>query len=432
MANNTHIPRQTDREIVEALVSILNEAGSFCELSLFINVPPVGDQQVALPIEALPNESDVKVLLDENSVISPSIYLRGPGNTAVVYVQRIFEESFDVFRIEDEWRRHLNEQQKQRIAQFTIKLSALCRKHLKAHDVDASITSDPTSAWSKYRTAQAGVLNSLQKTAEHIIVDVANKNAEIDKLRAQRFEELERNLRAELAAERENMLKQHESSSSELLSRIKAHEEKEAAFETKEARYVARKQQQEQIEEVKKWLEEWGVTPGTKKSRAGVFWSYVAALSVTGLLACYATYSNYSMIKSVDDFVKMQWWQVLTLFWKSFFPLLAFTTLMIYFIRWATSWARQHADEDFINRARLIDIGRSGWLLEAVRDAQEREGGSIPPELLKELSKNLFNYSGRSSSDDGPQAAADMLLQGLSSLRVKSADGTEVEAKRGK
>jgi hypothetical protein len=104
---------------------------------------------------------------------------------------------------------------------------------------------------------------------------------------------------------------------------------------------------------------------------------------------------------------------------------------MVYFIRWSSAWARQHSEEDFQNRSRLIDIGRASWLLEAVRDAQERNK-EIPPDLLKEMSRNLFVLNSRPDGDIQPETAADILLQGLTSLRVKSPTGAEVEAKRGK
>lgn len=80
----------------------------------------------------------------------------------------------------------------------------------------------------------------------------------------------------------------------------------------------------------------------------------------------------------------------------------------------------------------MLDIGRSAWLLEAVRDAQDNQK-ELSPELLKELSRNLFAYSAPADvSDLHPQAVTDLIMQGLASLRVKTPDGTEVEAKRGK
>jgi hypothetical protein len=204
-----------------------------------------------------------------------------------------------------------------------------------------------------------------------------------------------------------------------------------AAFETKESRYVARQKQGEQIQQIKTWLEGWSLTRGTTSKRLPISLAYSAALIVTGSLIFYASYHSYELLKSADDLAKLKWWHWVLLTLRTFLPLAAFTTFTIYFIRWADAWARQHAEEEFQNRTRLIDIGRASWLLEAVRDAHE-SNKDIPPDLLKELSRNLFVITPSAGGDVHPQTAADVLLQGLSSIRVKSPGGAEVEAKRDK
>ncbi len=349
----------------------------------------------------------------------------------VVIVQRKTDSHFDVLRFEDEWRRHLDKSQNQQIVKLVIKLTSLCRKHLKAPELEATLLADSSTAWGQYRTAQAGVLRSLQQTAQQIITDVASKNAEIDKLRAQRFEELEAKLRSELTTERENLSKQHEQKTAELQDRIKAHEEREAQFLTKEARYVSRQKQDEQIKQIQAWLDDWGLTKGTSRKRWPIAAAYIVALLITGGLTIYATSHNYDLLKTTEDLAKLQWWHWLALASKAFFPLAAFTTFMVYFIRWSSAWAKQHSEEEFRNRTRLIDIGRSGWLLEAVRDAHEKNA-EIPTDLLRELSRNLFSNATSSESDIHPSSISDVMLQGLTSLRVKTADGSEVEASRSK
>lgn len=275
------------------------------------------------------------------------------------------------------------------------------------------------------------MLNSLQQTAEQIIVDVANKNAEIDKLRSERFEKLESQLRETLSAEREKLQLAHDGRMAEIEKREKAHADKEADFQTKEARYVSRQKQDEQIKQIQAWLENWGLTKGTSRKRWPITVAYVVALLVTGGLTAYAASHNYELLKTTDDLAKLQWWHWCALASKAFFPLAAFTTFMVYFIRWSSSWAKQHSEEEFRNRSRLIDIGRSGWLLEAVRDAHEKNA-EIPTDLLRELSRNLFANSSSSEGDIHPSAISDVMLQGLTSLRVKTADGSEVEASRSK
>jgi hypothetical protein len=152
---------------------------------------------------------------------------------------------------------------------------------------------------------------------------------------------------------------------------------------------------------------------------------------MTGFITLYATLHTYSILNSADDVSKSQWWHWLALLLKNVFPLAAFTTFMIYFIRWSGSWARQHAEEEFRNRSRLFDIGRSSWLLEAVRDAHEKKA-EIPPDLLREMSRNLFATNTAHDGDIHPTALTDAVLQGLTALRIKTPDGSEIEASRNK
>ena len=72
---------------------------------------------------------------------------------------------------------------------------------------------------------------------------------------------------------------------------------------------------------------------------------------------------------------------------------------------------------------------RSGWLLEAVRDAQDNKQ-TIPTELLQELSRNLFSSGTSPDADLHPQGASELLAHGLKSLSVTSSDGSKVKATR--
>src|SRR5208283_3386091 len=154
-------------------------------------------------------------------------------------------------------------------------------------------------------------------------------------------------------------------------------------------------------------------------------------LVTTGFLAVLYSFQAVDILKG-KDFSQVAWWQWALLSLKSIVPVASFITFVIYFIRWSISWARQHAEEEFRNRARLLDIGRSAWLLEAVRDAQDKEK-ELPPELLKELSRNLFTYSPFVDGGDiHPQVLSDLIMQGLASLRLKMPGGLEFEASRSK
>lgn len=425
---NFPIPRQSDREIAAALGRVQKALKPLYQLSIHVSIPP-GGSEVSVPESNTDETGTLAYIFDLASTVIQVFTLKDVHGNSVASVRRSLEKVSDYVAIDGNWQNNIGQLDLR--TKCWVSLVSNLREELKTSDLEAALSGHQDSSWNRYRDAQAAVVNSLQQTTENLLIKVAQRNAELDKEREERFAKMEEKLRSDLTLERAALEKQINAQRADLGQREKVISNREASFETKEARYVARKKQEEQIEQVKNWLNDWKLTPGTTKKRWGVFGAYVSGIIVTGGLTIYATIHNYSLFKSAEEIAKLQWWQWLAIVSKSFFPFAAFTTFMVYFIRWSSGWARQHADEEFINRTRLIDIGRSAWLLEAVRDAQERNK-EIPSELLKELSRNLFTNTPANDGEVQPQTASDILLQGLSSLRVKSADGTEVEAKRGK
>jgi hypothetical protein len=426
MATTSYIPRQSDLEIIAALSRVQASGDWNPALKIFIHLDHQGWAE--LPNDHPEAFEQIQFALKLNSTVLSQFQIQN-SHRIVLNINRDFAKPWDSLTVADDWINAIPDAQTR--TRHYVEMVASARAELKAPDLDASLKGASDDAWNRYRDAQMAVVNSLQQASETLLIKTAERNAELDRDRSARFEKLERELRDEIFGDRQQLQLEFEAKEKVLADRTKQLTDREAAFNTEEARYVARKKQEEQMEQLKNWMKSWNLTSGTTKKRWPIFGAYVAALVITGCLTAYATYHNFQILKSADDIAKLQWWHWLAIISKSFFPLAAFTTFMVYFIRWSSGWARQHADEEFINRTRLIDIGRSAWLLEAVRDAQERNK-EIPPELLKELSRNLFTHTASNDGDVQPQAAADILLQGLSSLRVKSADGTEVEAKRGK
>lgn len=422
-----HIPKQTDKEICDALTRVQQALAGKLDLYIQIHIPHVGGIDTRSANAG--HKSIIDTYLAANSQIVSSIQLHTVHGHNAVNVQRKPEQATDLVTLTDEWPHGIPDGMARAAAHAAL-LSAV-RNELKAPDIEAALRDSKDDSWSRYRDAQASVVNSLQQATESLIIKGAEKNAELDKSRAERFEKLEADLRAQIDRERKELQSALEKKTEELEIREKQLSAQRAAFNTKESHYVARQKQDEQIKQIQGWLDGWTLTQGTRDKRRPIFWGYIGALVATAGLTVYATWHSYEVLKSVDEIVKLAWWQWAAIWAKSFFPLAAFFTFMIYFIRWSGDWARQHSEEEFRNRTLLVDIGRSSWLIEAVRDAQERNK-ELPTELMRELSRNLFATTGGTNNDVHPQAASDLLLQGLTSLRVKSTDGSEVEAKRDK
>lgn len=429
MAVKFRIPKLTDREIALRLNRVRLELKEKHQFQLVVSVPHGG--VVPLPEESPDQEPKAKFAFDLDSQVIQSFQLKAQNKKEAFVVRRQSEEPTDIAELSDEWVNNADDQLKAILPKLHVQLLALTRSELQAPDTEASLTGASDSEWNRYRDAQTAVLNSLQQANETLILRASEQNAELDKQRSERFEKLEAELRTQLDRERSTLDSKNERRLAELDAREKQLDDREASFETKESHYVARQKQAAQIEQIQGWLEDWKLTAGTSRKRWPVAAAYAVALIFTGVLTLYASWHSFDVLRSADEIVKLAWWQWVGIWAKSIFPLAAFATFMIYAIRWSGDWARQHSEEEFRNRTRLVDIGRSSWLLETVRDAQERNK-EIPPDLLKELSRNLFATNAGPDSDLHPKAISDLLMQGLSSVRLKSPDGAEVEATREK
>jgi hypothetical protein len=425
------IPKQTDRSILGALIKIRDEVKDLLRLEIQIqSFEPVG-QTITLPDASPEKAPGIEFILRAESEIMPWLSLRS-NNQDALRVRRQHDQIADLVVVanEQQW---INALPQDRRAQIVVGLLAAARKYLRAADVEANLAGGSDSEWRRYRDAQQLILNSLEETQRTILAEFAHKALELETASKARLEKKENELKDEYAADRQRLEGEHARKMEELASREGAIGNREKAFNTKEARYVARNEQQKQIDQIKVWLNDWSLTRGTRSKRYVVAASYVLGAIATGIFTVWYSYENIQVLKVAEvDLRSVAWWQWLLLSVRTILPLAACITFIIYFIRWSSEWARQHSDEEFRNRARVLDIGRSAWLLEAVRDAQDNQR-EIPPELLKELSHNLFAYApATDASSLHPQAITDLIMQGLASLRVKTADGTEVEAKRGK
>jgi flagellar biosynthesis GTPase FlhF len=321
-----------------------------------------------------------------------------------------------------------NEERQTLGAVLHARLSTLVQKELRCDDLHASMSGAEDTAWNRFRMAQTEVLNSLQQTNQHLLVDSANEIRAIRDAEARKNEDLRQQLKKEFDTQQARLNAEHEEKQKALAAREEALTKQLAEFETKESKYVARQEAKKQLEQLKEWLKDSSLTEKTVNKRRPVFIGYVVAILATGALTAWLSYENVQILKGAGaNLPQVPWWQWIGLTIKTVVPLGAFVTFLVYFIRWEADWARQHSDEELRTRARVVDIGRSSWLIEAVRDSQESKE-PLPKELLEQLAKNLFANATGEATDLHPKTGAETLMAQLSSLRLKSPDGAEVEA----
>lgn len=428
-----HIPRQTDASLIQALTLIRQEMPDYDALVIRVT-PHVGSSALDLPNESPLECPAIGAVMQAASEVMPRPCLQDSRNGhEALSIDRKWEECHDSVVVRwDAWGNNLPGDRR---SILFVSLVALARKHLRASELDASLNSIEQSDFGKYKLAQLEVVNSLQELQKGLLIDFNRKTLEAEQAAKAKYQALEQELRdtfekrqseiTDWAAEQEVELEKQK-------SELRA---KEASFETKEARYVARKQQTEQMESLQKRLQNWSLTQPTQNKRWWVLGGCMVGVLFTGWLTWEFNAQNFAMLMSESlkgDITKVQWWQWALLVSRSILPAASCIAFVVYFIRWSASWAKQHADEEFNTHARVLDIGRAGWLLEAVRDAQDHKE-QFPESLLKDLSRNLFvHHSSIEGTDHSPTLPHEALLQGLASLRFKTSDGTEVEMTKSK
>jgi hypothetical protein len=424
------IPKQTDRNLVSALSKVCDELRSLRNLTIEVLTNDQGGSTIQLRQDDPVQMPAIEFVLIEESQIMPSLSLRDANGQHGLTLQRQPDKITDLVAVahDQNWVNHLPQETRSKIC---VKLISLTRKHLRALDAEAALSSGSDAAWTRYRDAQLAILNSLEETQKTILSEYSRKSLEAEAATQDRFRAKETDLQKKFEAQEQKLIEEYALRNKDLDARENELKAREASFNTKEARYVARQEQQNQIRQIQGWLEGWSLTSGTRAKRYPVAAAYACGIAATGTITVWLSYQSARILESAGaNLSAIAWWQWVLLSSRSILPLAAFITFVIYFIRWSGSWARQHAEEEFRNRARMLDIGRTAWLIEAVRDAQDNQK-ELPTELVQELSRNLFAYSPSVDTGDvHPQSIADLILQGLSSLRVKIPGGTEVEAKR--
>lgn len=431
MSNPTYrIPKLSDRDLIAALFRIRNQLSETRTFKVTAQLPHVGGVQVE------PNNPEgtgnLKAILELNGRGISQFSIGEASKHAALIVYRKPELVYDEAALQTEYWNSFSNEERQSIGPLlNARLSTLVQKELRCDELQASFSGAEDTAWNRFREAQIAVLNSLQQTNQHLLIDSAKEIRTIREEEHRKNEEIRERLKRESEAHTSRLTAEHEERLKTLSAREEALAKQLADFETKESKYVARQEAKKQLDQLKEWLKDSSLTEKTVRKRRPVFIGYIVAIVTTGLLTAWLSYENVQLLKAAGtNLPQVPWWQWLGLTLKTVVPLGAFVTFLIYFIRWEADWARQHSDEELRTRARVVDIGRSSWLMEAVRDSKESKD-PIPKELLEQLSKNLFTNTTSDTSELHPKSGAEVLMSQLSSLRLKSPDGAEVEATTG-
>lgn len=170
----------------------------------------------------------------------------------------------------------------------------------------------------------------------------------------------------------------------------KAHADRVAQFETREAKYIRR----ELLKEIRTVLadaEKTALSGPTGSKRwwiHGFVWLLMAA---SGTLAGTMAYRIFS--EQQPD------WHILGPLTAGF---VTFVLTTIYYLKWNDRWFREHADSEFSAKRYKADILRASWVAELVSERAKEGAGELPSDLLAAYTRNLFRDVGGSRVSEHP------------------------------
>jgi hypothetical protein len=189
-------------------------------------------------------------------------------------------------------------------------------------------------------------------------------------------------------------------------------EARQKDLEDRDSKHARRELRRLLQNELKLRGQQFSLTTGTSGKRRGVH------LLFAGLLVLGVAFITVTLIQSWADPLAPIPAIRLAL------GVLSVLTTLVFYIRWVDSWFRQHADEEFRLKRMSPDVDRASWVVETAMEWQQQNKGSIPAQLLDQLSRELFVTG-------GPPAVVRHPAEELLSAALATASGLKIKLPNG-
>lgn len=196
-----------------------------------------------------------------------------------------------------------------------------------------------------------------------------------------------------------------------LLQKESALAAREAAFETRESKYVRR----DLLKDIKKEIADQftdSLPKDTYKKRWPIHGICLSCLIAAGIGAGY-------LIRSIGSATNIDWHLLLPLSGCMFL----FVGTIVFYIKWNDQWFREHAESNFRNKRFAADMLRASWIAEMMF-AWEDKGSDkeFPSILLESFTKNLFRED-KMKATDHPADTVGKVASQLETVRFGSGGG---------
>lgn len=250
-----------------------------------------------------------------------------------------------------------------------------------------------------------GAIHRLVDAAAKTTTEITERYAEIDERRRKNDEERQRRFEAECKSKREAV-------DAECDARLAAVEAREKKLDTEEPRSRRRKVLDALKAQIAESHTKFDLSGTSKNKRWWVFSGCAVFLLLLGDV-WYQQGLQLSEALTVPaaemDWARTSWFFVRQLFTSSLMAAVA-----VFYIRWSSRWAEQHAAEEMRLKRLAIELERAGWIVETVLawEDQEAKDKRMPDKLLEGLVRNLFVDPGIGKAVEMPMVTHPLMGSG--------------------
>ncbi|ELQ08634.1 hypothetical protein A988_21252 [Pseudomonas syringae BRIP39023] len=412
-----HIPRVTDK-------TILSFFGKVCELTGVdtVTISTIGFG--TLGTEDLSNPSDeLKQLLSKNSALIYSVGITIEG--LFINYSRNGEDGspnnaiFSKITLSHD----PNSYQRKQLPDIGLILEVveLINKKLKAFS--PSIELGNHAAQAKLETLHNSTLERLELLNEELISKTHEYRSALD----QEFSEQRSRLDAEHSSKATMLEEIHAQKIAEIADERDSLQKQKQELDDKSNTHARREIRRDILREIKARQSVFTLTEGTNKLRKPIAAGMSLLILFFVTMTISSTWELYRQFQALDP-------QHLIITTVKQIAFSAGTVGSILFaIRWMNRWFELHMHSEFSLKQFELDMERASWLVETNLEWKEVKGSGMPTELLKPLSKNLFDTQQESVENlvHPADQLASALVGSASAIRLQTGDSMlEIDPKK--
>lgn len=382
MASRTYKTiKRADLDIVRAFESIADEHGIGRDVVVVIDVTD-GEHQLQAKLSGLLEHASIGPIFEEDSPLLHRLVLQS-GNHWQVLVER--GDSVDTVRVELAQPRHLDTGEALKVLRTVSKFIPPFGRTSAVDEVLGAELSE------FYQRREAAVLR-LEEIHQKSIEEMDRYRKRLDDQADERRAALE----VKFERDAEAVRAEYERLTNDLDKREKALADRAAAVDSASSRDARRQIRKDLKASLANREKSFTLSDSTQQKRWPIMAMFVALAGVS----IYSLAVSYQVGLTLPD-NSINWANSI----RTAISGLALGATVIYAIRWADLWFRQHAEEEFRLKRLDLDIDRASWVVEmAMEWKRETDGDVIPAAIIDGVTRNLVvvQSDGRSVTGQEP------------------------------